>query len=249
MTKTKFLLAFMLLICLCVPTYNSFAQFSFANDQTTTVQADESEVKDTKDKKDKKKDKDNDKDNVDINLKFLLLLLINLATLVIITLFIYYPNNKQIESIFTFFMFNLLIFMLTFVLNKIKISMGAAFGLFAVFSMLRYRTEGITMKDMTYLFIFIAIGLISAIQLEYYELAIINGTIIFFTFALDSKVFFRRENSKKIEYENIELIKPQNMSLLIADLQTRTGLKIHRVNIEKIDFLKDTANLMVYYYD
>jgi hypothetical protein len=138
--------------------------------------------------------------------------------------------------------------MLTFVLNQVKISMGAAFGLFAVFSMLRYRTEGISMKDMTYLFIVIGIGLISAIQLEIYELAIINGIIVFCTFLLDSNTIFKRELTKNIQYENIEMIRPENQEKLIADLRTRTGLNIHRVSVNRIDFLKDTAVIKIYYY-
>lgn len=247
MSRIKFFLAIILLICLCVPAYQNFAQENLTNQQTT-LQVDDTETT-VKEKKDKKKDSNKEKDNIDINMKFFWSLLINIATLLLITLLIYYPNTRQIESLFTFFMFNLMIFMLTFVLNKIKISMGAAFGLFAVFSMLRYRTEGISMKDMTYLFIFISVGLISAIQLEYYELGIINGVIIIFTYILDGNIIFKREHSKRIDYENIELIKPENYQRLLADLRLRTGLKIHRIYIEKIDFLRDVANIKVYFYD
>ena len=241
---SKILFFSMLFICLSVPTYQSIAQES-ASESQITVQVDE--TTDADKKVDKKKDKD--KDAVEINAKFFWCLAINIATLLLIIIFVYYPSNKHMESIFTFMMFNLMIFMLTFILNKVKISMGAAFGLFAVFSMLRYRTEGITMKDMTYLFIFIAVGLISAIQLEYYELGIINGVIVVFSFILDSRILFKRENSKRIDYENIELIKPENYKQLIEDLKTRTGLKIHRISIEKIDFLRDTANIKVFFYD
>ena len=142
-----------------------------------------------------------------------------------------------------------MIFLLTFLLNKIKISMGAAFGLFAVFSMLRYRTEGINMKDMTYLFIFISVGLISAIHLKYYELGIIDGVILLFIYILDGNKFFRREQSKLVEYENIELIKSENYDILLEDLRKRTGLTIHRINIEQINFLKDAAMIKIFYYD
>ncbi|MEI6823231.1 MAG: DUF4956 domain-containing protein [Bacteroidota bacterium] len=176
-------------------------------------------------------------------------LLINVVTLVLIIALVYYPNNRQMENIFSFFMFNLMIFLLTFLLNKIKISMGAAFGLFAVFSMLRYRTEGINMKDMTYLFIFISVGLISAVHLRYYELAIIDAIIILFIYILDGNKFFRRELSKLVEYENIELIKTENYNILLEDLRKRTGLTIHRINIEQINFLKDAAMIKIFYYD
>jgi len=246
MTKIKFLLAIMVFICLSVPAYHTFAQENTSETQITTTQNDETETSKEK-KADKKKDKE--KDTVDVSEKFFWSLLINIATLLLIIIFIYYPNNREIESIFTFFMFNLMIFMLTFVLNKIKMSMGAAFGLFAVFSMLRYRTEGISMKDMTYLFIFIAVGLISAIQLEYFELGIISGIIIVFTFILDGNIIFKRESSKRVEYENIDLIKPQNYPEMLDDLKKRTGLNIHRAAIEKIDFLRDTASVRIFFYE
>ena len=127
--------------------------------------------------------------------------------------------------------------------------MGAAFGLFAVFSMLRYRTEGISMKDMTYLFIFIAVGLISAIQLEYFELSVLNGIIVLVTFIMDGNMFIKRESAKNVQYENIEMIKPENHKELIEDLKKRTGLNVHRIYINKIDFLKDTALVTIYYYE
>jgi hypothetical protein len=127
--------------------------------------------------------------------------------------------------------------------------MGAAFGLFAVFSMLRYRTEGISIKDMTYLFIFIAMGLISAVQLEYYQLSVILGVLIVGTFIIDGKYIIKREYYKRVQYENIEFIKPENYDKLVEDLRTRLGLNIHRVTVHQIDFLRDTAIVKVYYYE
>ena len=146
-------------------------------------------------------------------------------------------------------MFNLVIFLLTFVLNEVKMSMGAAFGLFAIFSMLRYRTAGINMKDMTYLFIFIAMGLVSAIQLEYHELAIITGIIFVGTLLLDTRIVMKKEYSNILRYEKIEMIKPDKRDELIAELREHTGLNIHRVSINEIDFLKDTAMISYYYYE
>jgi hypothetical protein len=153
------------------------------------------------------------------------------------------------DTIFTFILFNVVIFLLTFVLNKVKISMGAAFGLFAVFSMLRYRTAGIGMKDMTYLFIFIAIGLISGIQLEFYVLGIICGVILLLVFILDCNLILKREMSKNIQFEKIEMVKPELRAELIAELTKRTGLNIHRIVINKLDYLKDTASIRIYYYE
>ncbi|HXA01398.1 MAG TPA: DUF4956 domain-containing protein [Cytophagaceae bacterium] len=220
----------------------SYAQDSYDE----TVQVDDEEI--IKDKKEKKKKAKERVTEIRLNKKFVSCFLINILTVIILIIFIYYPNYKQKDYFFTYFIFNIVIFMLTFVLNQVKISMGAAFGLFAVFSMLRYRTEGISMKDMTYLFIVIGIGLISAIQLEYYELAIINGVIILSTFVLDGNFILKRELTKNIQYENIEMIKPENHGKLIEDLKNRTGLNIHRISVNRIDFLKDSAVIKIYYY-
>jgi hypothetical protein len=135
--------------------------------------------------------------------------------------------------------------------------MGAAFGLFAVFSMLRYRTEDISIKDMTYLFLVIAMGLIAAVTkikntsdaYEYVFLGLINLLVIVVTYLIETNIFFKKELSKIINYENIDLIKEENREKLVEDLRNRTGMNIHRISIGKIDFLKDSAQIKVYYYE
>jgi hypothetical protein len=204
------------------------------------------EETDTKDKKDKKKDT---KKILEMDQKFLLSLGINLLNVALIILLIYYPNYRKLDYIFTFIIFNLVIFLLTFVLKYVKLSVGAAFGLFAVFSMLRYRTESISMKDLTYLFVFIAMGVISSIQLEYWELGVIHAIIFAGAFILDGNIIFKREEVRVIRYENIDLIKPERHAELMADLKERTGLNIHRFTIGRINFLKDSATIKVYFYD
>jgi hypothetical protein len=180
--------------------------------------------------------------------KFFIRLGINFASVFILVRFIYFPVYKNRENFFTLFIFNLIIFLITFILNKSDMSMGAAFGLFAVFSMLRYRTEGISTKDMTYLFLVIAMGLITALSKgNPLEISFINIIIIVFTFALETTVFMKKEVSQNIQYENIEMIKPALRAELMADLENRMGIKINRISIGKIDFLKDTAMIRVYY--
>ncbi|MBE0646394.1 MAG: DUF4956 domain-containing protein [Bacteroidales bacterium] len=195
------------------------------------------------------KEKKKEKKVLEINEKFLISLGINLLNVALIILLIYYPNYRKLDYIFTFIIFNLVIFLLTFVLKYVKLSVGAAFGLFAVFSMLRYRTLSLSIKDLTYLFIFIAMGVLSAIQLDYYELAIIHAIILTCTFLLDGNVIIKGEHIKRIQYENIDMIKPDRHPELIEDLRNRTGLNIHRIVIGKVDFLKDSARIKVYYYD
>jgi hypothetical protein len=129
-------------------------------------------------------------------------------------------------------------------------SMRAAFGLFAVFSMLKYRTEGITIKEMTYLFVVIAMGLITALSTgNWLELILINIIILLFTFALESTFLMKTEVSQTVQYENIELVKSANRDLLKVDLENRMGIKINRITIGKIDFLRDIAIVKVYYYE
>lgn len=148
--------------------------------------------------------------------KFWLRLSVDLVSVFILVRFIYYPIYKNREFFFTFFIFNLIIFLITFLLNKVEMSMGAAFGLFAVFSMLRYRTEGISMKDMTYLFLAIAMGLITAVSKgSWDELSMLNLIILAFTYLLESSVLLKKEASKVIQYENIEMIKPEDRKSVV----------------------------------
>lgn len=182
--------------------------------------------------------------------KFFIRLFIDLASVFVLIRLIYYKNYKKADQYLAFFAFNLVIFLITYLLNKVEMSMGAAFGLFAVFSMLRYRTESISTKDMTYLFLVIAIGLLSAISKGGWdELALLNGIILLLTFLLESNWLIKKEFTKMIQYEKIELILPEKRQELIQDLKNRTGLNIHRVEIQEIDFLKDATRMIVYYYE
>ncbi len=184
-------------------------------------------------------------------------LLIDILTVLILVRYIYYPLYKTKELVFTFFIFNLVIFLISFLLNKVDLSMGAAFGLFAVFSMLRYKTENISIKDMTYLFLTIAIGLVSAVAKikgapdshEYLFIGGINISILIFTFLLESNAIIKKEMDKIITYENIELIQSDRHAELLTDIRTRTGINVHRFSIQKINFLKDSAQIKVYYYE
>lgn len=184
-------------------------------------------------------------------------LLIDIATVFTLVRLIYYPLYKQREFFFMFVIFNIIIFFISFLLNKVDLSMGAAFGLFAVFSMLRYRTESISIKDMTYLFLCIAIGLVTAVtkikdtpdSQEYLFIAGLNASILLITYLLESKNIIKKESNKLIIYENIELIQAHRREELLADIRTRTGLNTHRISIQRINFLKDSALIKIYYYE
>lgn len=179
----------------------------------------------------------------------LLRLGVNIFFAGIIILVIHYRNYKNNEFVFTYFMFNVIIFLLTIILQSVKISLGAAFGMFAVFSIIRYRTEDITQRDMTYLFTVIAVGLISATSpYSITHLSIINALIVAMTFLLESNLIIKKEYSKTVQFEDIKLIRFDNNDELISVLRERTGLNIHRVTISKINYLNDSASVKVFFY-
>lgn len=176
--------------------------------------------------------------------------LLNLLTVFILFRFIYYRNYGNSDLFLTFFGFNSVIFFISFMFNKIEISTGAGFGLFAVFSVLRYRTEGIVAKDMTYLFMGIAIGLLTAIgPSEGVEIGLFCFFIIGLTFILENSIWGKKESSKIIIYDSLNFINESQKQDLIADLKSKTGIEIHRISIESIDYLKDSCTITVYYYE
>lgn len=181
--------------------------------------------------------------------KFAIRLLINLVTVFIIIRGIYYRHYRRSELFLTFFSFNVIIFLISYLLNKVEMTMGAAFGLFAVFSMLRYRTENISAKDMTYIFIVIAVGLMMSISKGGWdELSLIGLIIIILLAILESNWLIKPTYEQEIQYDRIELIPPSRRDELIADLKARTGLDISRVEIGKIDMLKDSVRIIIHYH-
>lgn len=175
---------------------------------------------------------------------------LNLAVAILIVRFIYYPRTKDKRYVFTFIAFNTIIYFVLSLMASIEIGMGVGFGLFAIFSVLRYRTDPIPIREMTYLFIILALPVMNSsgmIETSWPHLLLANGAVIFILWILEKGWGFRYEASKHITYEKIELIQPQKRTELIADLEARTGLRLNRVSVGKVDFLRDTAELQVYY--
>lgn len=163
--------------------------------------------------------------------------------------FLYYPRSKRRDYFFTFILTSTTIFMLLYLLDNVKIQVGFALGLFAIFGILRYRTDTLPIREMTYLFTIIGISVINALakDLGYLELGVTNAIFVGVTWLLESSNILRHVSSKQIIYEKIELIRPEKSDELLADLKERTGLNITKVEIGVIDFLKDTALINVYY--
>jgi len=137
-------------------------------------------------------------------------------------------------------------------MNDVKMNMAFAFGLFAIFGILRYRTEQLPIKEMTYLFMVIAIAVLNSLagkKISFAELMLVNGSIVVATYLLEKVFLLKHESRKSITYEKIENVKPENHEALIADLKERTGLDINRVQIGRIDFLRDTAKIIIFYYE
>ena len=174
---------------------------------------------------------------------------INLAIITIIIRFIYYPRQRSKEYVFTFFSFSTIIYFVMSLLNESAISLGAGFGLFAIFSILRYRTDTIPIREMTYLFIVTALPVINSVLItsgSYPEFVVTNVATIVLLIVLELGWGFKYEIRKTIQYERIDLIRPDRWTDLIADLEERTGLPIKHVEIGSFNFLKDTARVTIY---
>jgi hypothetical protein len=177
---------------------------------------------------------------------------LDVVVLFVLIRLIYYPIHRKKDYLFTYFIFNILIFFLCILLNSVKLSIGFAFGLFAIFGVLRYRTEQISIKDMTYLFAVITIAVINSLaskKVSIAELVFTDGMILVVTYALEHLWLTRHEAMKELIYERIDLIKPGDRSALYADLQERLGVKVSRVEIGRIDLLRDTAMMRVFYFE
>ncbi len=157
---------------------------------------------------------------------------------------------RQREYVFTYFMFNVITFSLCFLLRKVPIELGFALGLFAVFGILRYRTEPIRIRDLTYLFIVIGLAILNAVaneKVSLAELVLVNGVIVGMTLLLEWAPFIVHEESQEIIYDNLDLLRAADEKPLLADLAKRTGLDVRRVSVRSIDLLRHIASVTVFY--
>ena len=182
--------------------------------------------------------------------KLLIAFFINFIAIMIVVRWLYYPKCKRGEFFFTYILIAISTFMLIYVLGDVKLKAGIALGLFAMFSIIRYRTEQIAIREMTYLFTIIAVSAINGLtisELSIGEVIIINILFIITIVICESKLLISHYSYKVIKYDNINLITPDKREELIADLEKRTGLKIIKVEVGAIDFLKDAAIVKMYY--
>lgn len=175
---------------------------------------------------------------------------LNALVIFLLVRIIYYPRHRNKDFLFSFFLFNIINFIICYLLSSATIKIGFAFGLFAIFSIIRYRSVSVPIREMAYLLTSVTIGILNALSsldTGLPELLISNGVLLLLTFVLDRKVTLPHENSQMVIYEKIELIKPENRNQLIEDLKLRTGLPIHRIEIGRIDLMRDSAKIRIFY--
>lgn len=175
----------------------------------------------------------------------------NFIVIMILVRWLYYTATRRKDYLFTYILVSSVVFLLCYLLENVTLQIGFALGLFAIFGIIRYRTDVMPIKEMTYLFLIIGVSVINALadtESSIAEILFTNFAIIFATFGLERIWLLKNESSKLINYEKIDLIQPEKYQELLKDLQDRTGIrKINRVEIGKIDFLRDTCTLTIYF--
>ena len=172
-----------------------------------------------------------------------------LLVLFFIVYFLYYRKTHRRDYFFTLVLLSVSIFFLIYLLGSVKVKIGFALGLFAIFGVLRYRTETIPVREMSYMFGVISLSVINALAdaLSFVELLIPNVAIALLIWFFEACVLRRNLASKLILYDRIELITPERREELLEDLKKRTGLNIYKVNVGAVDFLKDSAVIKIEY--
>lgn len=182
---------------------------------------------------------------------FVLGALLNLVFAVLITRFIYYPGRGNREYVFAFLGSNVTVYFVMSLLTRLEIGVGVGFGLFALFSILRYRTDELPIREMTYLFVLMALPVFNSVlatQGAYWQLGLSNGFLVAVLFVLEKEWGFRFTETHSVRYDNAALCSPLRRQDLLEDLRARTGLPVRHVTVKQVDLLHDSALLQVHYY-
>ncbi|MBA4410109.1 MAG: DUF4956 domain-containing protein [Bacteroidota bacterium] len=188
----------------------------------------------------------NSEDYIELVTRFAL----NLSVIIIIVVGLYAKTSKRKDFYFTYIAISIVIFLLCFLLESVKIELGFALGLFAIFGIIRYRTDAIPIKEMTYLFVVIAVSVINALankKISYAELITTNLLVVVGLYILEKILNLKQEISYRVIYEKIENVQAGKEEILLADLKERTGIDIKHFEIERIDFLRDVAYIYIFF--
>lgn len=176
----------------------------------------------------------------------------NLTVIMLLVRWLYYTAARRKDYLFTYILISTVVFLLCYLLESVSLQIGFALGLFAIFGIIRYRTNPMPIKEMTYLFLVIGVSVINALTTgtSLPEILFANIAVVLITFGLEKVWLLRHTSSKIIIYEKINLIVPERYDEMIADLQQRTGItEIKKVEVGAINFLKDTCRIIIYYED
>ncbi len=176
----------------------------------------------------------------------------NILVVGIIVRGLYYSLTRKKNYLFSFMLIGVVVFLVCTGLSQVDIGLAFALGLFAIFGIIRYRTNPIPIKEMTYLFVVIGVSVINGLStknVSYLELVFTNVMVILTVYVVERVWLMRNESKKVVDYEKIELIHPDKRAELVEDLKQRTGLPILRVEIGRINFLRDTVRLLIYYQE
>ena len=173
----------------------------------------------------------------------------NLLVTWIIARYCYYVKSQRKDYVLTFMLFGAAMFLLIFLMESVSIQIGMTLGLFAIFGVIRYRTETVPIREMTYLFIIICVAVINglALNISYVELLVANLMLLLLIWTVEGRRLLRHTSAKLVIYEKINLITPDKREEMIADLEARLGHKVEKVEVGHVDFLRDVAFVKVYY--
>ena len=173
----------------------------------------------------------------------------NLIVTWIIARYCYYVKSQRRDYVLTYMLFGAAMFLLIFLMESVSIQIGMTLGLFAIFGVIRYRTETVPIREMTYLFIFICVAVINglALNISYVELIVANLLLLLLIWTVEGRRLLRHTSAKLVIYEKINLITPDKREEMIADLEERLGHKVNKVEVGHVDFLRDVAFVKVYY--
>lgn len=173
----------------------------------------------------------------------------NLLVSWLIVRFCYYRKSGRRDYVLTFMLFSSAMFLLIFLMENVKLQIGLTLGLFAIFGVIRYRTETVPVREMTYLFIIIATAVINglALNISYAELVAADALVVALLWIMESRLLLRHTSAKLVLYERIDLIVPERRAEMVADLERRLGIRIDRAEVGHVDFLRDVAFVKVYY--
>jgi hypothetical protein len=190
--------------------------------------------------------------NVDDFTELFARLLFTVGVIFVIIQFMYARNSQRKDYYFSFFAVGITVFLLSYLLNSVKLELGFALGLFAIFGIIRYRTNTIPIKEMTYMFVVIGVAVINALansKVSYAELLLTNMFIVGGLFILEKRLILKTEQEMNMLYDKIENLHSGHTEEVLKDIRSKTGMNIHRYRINKIDFLRDMAELTVFYYE